>query len=523
MSNVHQFRFRRHVAALAVMLLGVASVRAQSFDDLHGQAEAAYSERKLDQALVLVDQAIQVGPKRFEGHRTRYKILKAMGRTREGNESWNRAEQILKDSLNDLQELRRAGAIELLDRAMAMVESNPTEAKRLIAQVMLLAPDLPGIEAIRARLPSDMQLEVKEIVAQREGYLSGRDGVIQDRAQLDRAIERARTDDEIRAVLVRLDLGTGDPLITAANKSLQAGDSADAKRKAQEALAGIADSDPRNIIAKVEEARGRGDYAAVMELMRPLASNSLFARDVIEIVREHGPSAFHEAELTLQAVIDAGGPLAETARGELTRLQQHRPEPIQPGVVDASVRKAPVFGQRWVAYCGIPLTFVPAQSPVPGGSAKDSDGPLDYWIADRWPTRKEWMDIMGIEVWPTSGALRRGTMEDLVADGVTYGQAVRFCALLTERDQGLLPEGYCYSLPTEAEHELAERAGNVRDIEPAGSKGAGSPIWEWCLATGKTWVARSAPLGWRETGTGLTWALPPGSTFRFVVAHRGGS
>jgi formylglycine-generating enzyme required for sulfatase activity len=87
-------------------------------------------------------------------------------------------------------------------------------------------------------------------------------------------------------------------------------------------------------------------------------------------------------------------------------------------------------------------------------------------------------------------------------DSVSWNDAGDFCAKLTEseRKEEMLPEGFVYSLPTQAQWELLSAATELKDAvtsmgarrsstAPVGSLGANSlglydtrgNVWQWCL------------------------------------------
>ncbi len=76
-----------------------------------------------------------------------------------------------------------------------------------------------------------------------------------------------------------------------------------------------------------------------------------------------------------------------------------------------------------------------------------------YWLGKYEVTQAQYKAVMGID-W--KGA-------DLPVEQISWKDATNFCAKLTaiERAAGRLPEGYEYTLPTEAQWEYACRAGTT--------------------------------------------------------------
>ncbi|OQB92798.1 MAG: Serine/threonine-protein kinase PknB [Verrucomicrobia bacterium ADurb.Bin122] len=126
-----------------------------------------------------------------------------------------------------------------------------------------------------------------------------------------------------------------------------------------------------------------------------------------------------------------------------------------------------------------------------------------YWMGQYEVTQAQWVAIMGY-----NPSYFKNTGQDLPVESVSYREALDFCRKLTARERaaGRLPDGYAYTLPTEAQWEYACRAGQSeppdtrlgtvgwysknsdKTTHPVGQKqpnGWGlydmqGNVWEWC-------------------------------------------
>ena len=134
-------------------------------------------------------------------------------------------------------------------------------------------------------------------------------------------------------------------------------------------------------------------------------------------------------------------------------------------------RKVPQTGEAWTVSLpeGVPLKmeYIPAGSFLMGSDRFEkghmeheklrtvtiSDG---FWMAAYETTQKQWRSIT---LRNPSGFAELD--KELPVENVTWYQAMAFCKELTELEKkaGRLPDGYIYTLPTEAQWEYACRAG----------------------------------------------------------------
>ena len=195
------------------------------------------------------------------------------------------------------------------------------------------------------------------------------------------------------------------------------------------------------------------------------------------------------------------------------------------GLITTALHAQPQSGRPWTVP-GLNLEMMPiaAGSLQMGANNGDSDEkPIHavlitkpFWLGKYEVTQGQWKMLMGTTVREQRDKARpdwslREQGADFPMYYVSWNEAMEFCQKLTQRERaaGRLPEGYEYTLPTEAQWEYACRAGTDGDYGGSGSldemgwhnKNSGNKLhpvgrkqangwglhdmhggmWEWCL------------------------------------------
>jgi formylglycine-generating enzyme required for sulfatase activity len=156
-----------------------------------------------------------------------------------------------------------------------------------------------------------------------------------------------------------------------------------------------------------------------------------------------------------------------------------------------------------------------------------------YWLGKTEVTQGQYEALMG-----NNPSNFKNAGRDAPVETVSWDEAMQFCRKLTERERqaGRLPEGYEYTLPTEAQWEYACRAGTTGDYagnlaamawysqncgdttHAVGQKQANAwglydmhgNVWEWCR-------------DWYGSYPGGSGADPTGPSSGAARVFRGGS
>jgi formylglycine-generating enzyme required for sulfatase activity len=158
--------------------------------------------------------------------------------------------------------------------------------------------------------------------------------------------------------------------------------------------------------------------------------------------------------------------------------------------------RAPPFGQNFVvAHPAIAMVWIAPGTFLMSSTHGAGDDTLvtltrGYWLGQTEVTQRQWQAVL--ERYPVPSRFKGS---DRPVEQVHWEIVMEFCRILNERERsaGRLPEGYEYTLPTEAQWEYACRAGTTGRY--AGEIGA--MAWYDANSGGQSHpVAKKQPNAW---------------------------
>jgi sulfatase modifying factor 1 len=120
-----------------------------------------------------------------------------------------------------------------------------------------------------------------------------------------------------------------------------------------------------------------------------------------------------------------------------------------------------IFGEIEFAWCPAGEFLMGSPESEEGRSADEKVHKViltqGFWMARTETTQKQWKAVMGGGNNPSEWS----GLTDLPVENVHWGDAIGFCARINQKFDGDLPEGFKFTLPTEAQWEYACRAGTT--------------------------------------------------------------
>ena len=211
--------------------------------------------------------------------------------------------------------------------------------------------------------------------------------------------------------------------------------------------------------ATLAGAPGGEDPQAIFDALLDIANRLSLARHIIDRLL-HAPAATIPVRFTHPSMDETRAQLvADATAGAEAIRQSFRPWRDRVGMV---LPEASAF-VAGLAERGLPLEPIPAGQFLEGGMEEDPNAaePLPtitltqpYFLGATEITRAQWAQVMSL---PPGDAAEAS----LPVDEVSWEEAMAFCQKLNERERiaKRLPEGWAFSLPTEAQWEHACRAG----------------------------------------------------------------
>jgi len=337
-------------------------------------------------------------------------------------------------------------------------------------------------------------------------------------------------------------------------------------------------------------AKTHGDYAAITRRLDDLSRRHQHNVDVIVLqIRAYTARGLRDYAmgrvwaLQRQGLWEKPSPAVKAAQDELEKrgwippaaarkVVSNRPRVLTSRHLTAAVRAASLarIERRRTATAtpepalplrvtGLDLMLVPVAegsfslSKAPEYSSRAVNIGEPFWLGETEVTQAQWQSLMRTNASDSKAPA-------LPVTNITWDEALVFCVKLTERERaaGRLPEGYWFSLPTEAQWEYAARAGAAQESEakidakawhrgnrPGVREGVQTMpvaaklpnawglydmqgnVWEWCAEPfnkSKGPITATVPL--KPTSTGVNYARGGGwfseaSMCRVVIAGAG--
>ncbi len=435
-----QFALKLVVAVLCCAGLALA----QSFEELVQDAEAKLRSKDAAAALPLADAAVKLSPERWDGHFVRAIALLSLGRANDALASAEaaaaRAPADRKEAVQKLVErCRPSGGGQRASLVLREAEAAQKEGlDDLAARKFAEAYELDATQTSAALKAAGLYVTLEQFAA----------AVKLLKVLGESADEAVRT--KARDLAEKIRVRVAEPLrahLDAARAALDGNQLATAKEEIAKAEALFDDGEMHYLAAKLAVREKR-----LAEALQHLKAAKIARAVTVEVVRQ-------DADMAVLAKDKAAAEWMGNAFGAK--------------LVEAlkSTAEAPAGGAKITTSLGVVMLPVAAQTFSMGSPSNESSRRSDeqqhrvtisssYWLAETEVTQRQWRELMGSQPW--QGQFYTTTGDDVAASYVSWQDAVDFCAKLTERERaaGRLPAGYVYRLPTEAEWELACRAGS---------------------------------------------------------------
>ena len=438
-----------------VLFLLVASLLpAQTFDELYQKAYASAQGNQAAAALPIVEQAIAKDGNRWEGHYLRGLLLLSLGRQADALAS---AQQAAAKAPADQQS--QVG--KLLDRCKAAA-----------------APAAPAPSANSAKAAALVQegqaarKENKRALAARKFAEAYAADPAQALAGLDAAVTFLQLEDQAEALRLLRRLVTSDVAGVAGQAqpllhNLKETALPELRKKQDAAMQAL----------QSQDTAGAEKLLTACDELWPDDGGTRYLRTKLLVQQKKVP----EALVMLQQAVAAGfdrvdllkvdADVAVLAKGKAAATWLE--EAFGPKLLAAlkAMGQGPALGAKITTSIGLVMLPVAAQTFTMGSPASEPGRENDetqhrvtisksFWLAETEVTQRQWRDVMGTQPWQGQSYTASG--DDVAATYVSWQDVVEFCSKLTERERaaGRLPAGHVYRLPTEAQWELAARAGS---------------------------------------------------------------